>query len=45
MLRSGAVFAGYQHFLRLAARVQWDEAEIDLRADAQGLAGGRRRRG
>jgi len=29
------VIAGYQHFLRLASRVQWDEAEIDLSADAE----------
>jgi ribonucleoside-diphosphate reductase beta chain len=28
------VIAGYQHFLRLASRVQWDEADIDLSADA-----------
>jgi ribonucleoside-diphosphate reductase beta chain len=28
------VIAGYQHFLRLASRAQWDEAEIDLAADA-----------
>ena len=29
------MIAGYQHFLRLASRVQWDEAEIDLSADAE----------
>ena len=29
------MIAGYQHFLRLAARAQWDEAEIDLSADAE----------
>jgi ribonucleoside-diphosphate reductase beta chain len=29
------VIAGYQHFLRLADRAQWDEAEIDLSVDAQ----------
>jgi ribonucleoside-diphosphate reductase beta chain len=28
------VFADYEHFLALAARAQWDEAAIDLRADA-----------
>jgi ribonucleoside-diphosphate reductase beta chain len=28
------VIAGYQHFLGLASRVQWDEATIDLSADA-----------
>jgi ribonucleoside-diphosphate reductase beta chain len=28
------VIVGYQHFLGLASRVQWDEATIDLRADA-----------
>jgi ribonucleoside-diphosphate reductase beta chain len=29
------VIAGYQHFLRLADRAQWDEAEIDLSADVK----------
>jgi ribonucleoside-diphosphate reductase beta chain len=28
------VIAGYKHFLRLAERAQWDEADIDLTADA-----------
>jgi ribonucleoside-diphosphate reductase beta chain len=28
------VIAGYEHFVRLAARLQWDEAEIDLSGDA-----------
>jgi ribonucleoside-diphosphate reductase beta chain len=28
------VIAGYEHFLRIADRVQWDEADIDLAADA-----------
>jgi ribonucleoside-diphosphate reductase beta chain len=28
------VFASYEHFLGIAARSQWDEAEIDLSADA-----------
>jgi len=28
------VIAGYQHFLRLASRVQWDAEAIDLSADA-----------
>jgi len=28
------VIAGYEHFLRIADRVQWDEADIDLSADA-----------
>jgi ribonucleoside-diphosphate reductase beta chain len=28
------VIAGYAHFARLAARLQWDEAEIDLSGDA-----------
>jgi ribonucleoside-diphosphate reductase beta chain len=28
------VIAGYESFLRIASRVQWDEAEIDLSADA-----------
>lgn len=28
------MFADYGHFLAIAARVQWDEAAIDLRADA-----------
>jgi ribonucleoside-diphosphate reductase beta chain len=28
------VIAGYKHFLRLAERAQWDEADIDLSADA-----------
>jgi ribonucleoside-diphosphate reductase beta chain len=28
------VIAGYQHFLRLASRAQWDDAAIDLSADA-----------
>jgi ribonucleoside-diphosphate reductase beta chain len=28
------VIAGYEHFERIAGRVQWDEAEIDLSADA-----------
>src|SRR5690349_16903595 len=35
MVRSYRVIAGYQHFLRLADRAQWDEAEIDLSADAE----------
>ena len=29
------MFADYPHFLGLAERAQWDEARIDLRADAQ----------
>ena len=29
------VIVGYEHFLRLARRVQWDEAEIDLGPDAR----------
>src|SRR4051794_7446468 len=29
------VIAGYQHFLRLASRVQWDAEAIDLSADAR----------
>jgi ribonucleoside-diphosphate reductase beta chain len=28
------VIAAYEHFLRIADRVQWDEADIDLAADA-----------
>src|SRR3954463_12691380 len=28
------VIAGYQHFLRLASRAQWDDEAIDLSADA-----------
>jgi ribonucleoside-diphosphate reductase beta chain len=28
------VIAGYEHFLRIARRVQWDEADIDLAPDA-----------
>jgi ribonucleoside-diphosphate reductase beta chain len=28
------VIAGYEHFLRIADRVQWDDASIDLSADA-----------
>ena len=28
------VIAGYQHFLRLASRIQWDAEAIDLSADA-----------
>jgi hypothetical protein len=28
------VIAGYDHFLVLASRAQWDEAGVDLRADA-----------
>jgi ribonucleoside-diphosphate reductase beta chain len=28
------VFPAYDHFLVLAARAQWDEADVDLRADA-----------
>jgi ribonucleoside-diphosphate reductase beta chain len=28
------VIAGYEHFVRLAGRLQWDQAEIDLSADA-----------
>jgi len=35
MLRSRTVFASYEHFLDIAASVQWDEREIPLRADAQ----------
>ena len=35
MLRSRSVFAGYDHFLAIAARSQWDDAAIDLRADAR----------
>jgi ribonucleoside-diphosphate reductase beta chain len=29
------LIVGYEHFLRLARRVQWDEAEIDLGPDAR----------
>jgi ribonucleoside-diphosphate reductase beta chain len=28
------VFPAYDHFLVLAARAQWDEADVDLRPDA-----------
>jgi ribonucleoside-diphosphate reductase beta chain len=35
MLRSPIVFASYEHFLDIAASVQWDERSISLRADAQ----------
>jgi ribonucleoside-diphosphate reductase beta chain len=28
------VIAGYEHFLRIADRVQWDQADVDLSADA-----------
>jgi ribonucleoside-diphosphate reductase beta chain len=35
MLRSRTVFASYEHFLDIAASVQWDEREISLRADAR----------
>jgi ribonucleoside-diphosphate reductase beta chain len=35
MVRSDAVIAGYQHFLRLADRIQWDEEAIDLSTDAR----------
>ncbi len=35
MLRSPGVFADYDHFLRLAARSQWDDAAIDLGEDAR----------
>lgn len=34
MLRSRTVFAGYDHFLGIVARSQWDEAAIPLAADA-----------
>jgi ribonucleoside-diphosphate reductase beta chain len=34
MVRSDAVIAGYQHFLRLADRIQWDDEAIDLTVDA-----------
>jgi ribonucleoside-diphosphate reductase beta chain len=35
MLRSRTVFASYEHFLGIAASVQWDERSISLRADAR----------
>jgi ribonucleoside-diphosphate reductase beta chain len=35
MVRSDAVIAGYQHFLRLADRIQWDDEAIDLTTDAR----------
>jgi ribonucleoside-diphosphate reductase beta chain len=35
MLRSRTVFASYEHFLDIAASVQWDERSISLRADAR----------
>ena len=35
MVRSDAVIAGYQHFLRLADRIQWDEEAIDLSVDVR----------
>ena len=35
MLRSRTVFASYEHFLDIAASVQWDEREIPLRVDAR----------
>jgi ribonucleoside-diphosphate reductase beta chain len=35
MLRSRTVFASYEHFLDIAASVQWDERAISLRADAR----------
>jgi ribonucleoside-diphosphate reductase beta chain len=35
MLRSRTVFASYEHFLGIAASVQWDERAISLRADAR----------
>ena len=35
MLRSRTVFASYEHFLDIAASVQWDERAISLREDAQ----------
>jgi ribonucleoside-diphosphate reductase beta chain len=35
MLRSRTVFASYEHFLDIAASVQWDEREISLSADAR----------
>src|SRR3954453_17502765 len=35
MLRSRTVFASYEHFLDIAASVQWDERSIALDADAR----------
>jgi ribonucleoside-diphosphate reductase beta chain len=35
MLRSRTVFASYEHFLDIAASVQWDERSIPLREDAR----------
>ena len=35
MLRSRTVFASYEHFLDIAASVQWDERAISLREDAR----------
>ncbi|HWK28584.1 MAG TPA: hypothetical protein VNS09_18605 [Solirubrobacter sp.] len=35
MLRSRIVFADYEHFLRIAAKAQWDERTIELDADAR----------
>jgi ribonucleoside-diphosphate reductase beta chain len=35
MLRSRPVFASYEHFLGIAARVQWDERRIHLGTDAR----------
>jgi ribonucleoside-diphosphate reductase beta chain len=35
MLRSPCVFASYEHFLGIAASVQWDEREIPLQADGR----------
>jgi ribonucleoside-diphosphate reductase beta chain len=35
MLRSRTVFASYEHFLDIAASVQWDERSISLREDAR----------
>src|SRR3954451_19963636 len=35
MLRSPTVFASYEHFLDIAASVQWDERTISLREDAR----------
>src|SRR4051794_194299 len=35
MLRSRTVFASYEHFLDIAASVQWDERSISLRQDAR----------
>ena len=39
MVRSDGVIAGYEHFLRLASPLQWDDEAIDLTRRRARLAG------